>query len=155
MTQTKKTKIGFFGKQLFGAVAINIITLLIMTALLYTNFIDHYKNDLMNTMASRVGLLSDSSVSALLFNDQQSGEDILLNLKQNPSIRYAQIYDRNNQLFAEYISTGEVIDLVPENIKNTSFFKGNNFYNLQQVIRDNEYLGFILISGAVVLSCMQ
>jgi len=147
MTQTKKTKIGFFGKQLFGAVAINIITLLIMTALLYTNFIDHYKNDLMNTMASRVGLLSDSSVSALLFDDQQSGKDILLNLKQNPSIRYAQIYDRNNQLFAEYISTGEVIDLIPENVKNTSFFKGNNFYNLQQVIRDNEYLGFILISA--------
>jgi diguanylate cyclase (GGDEF)-like protein len=147
MTEKKKTKIGFFGKQLIGAVAINIITLSIMTALLYSNFINDYKNNLMASMASKVNLLADSSASALLFDDQQSAKDILFSLEQNPSIRYAQIYDKNNQLFAEYISTGEVIDLIPENFKNTSFFKGNNFYNLQQVIRNNEYLGFILISA--------
>ena len=123
MTEKKKTKIGFFGKQLIGAVAINIITLSIMTALLYSNFINDYKNNLMASMASKVNLLADSSASALLFDDQQSAKDILFSLEQNPSIRYAQIYDKNNQLFAEYISTGEVIDLIPENFKNTSFFK--------------------------------
>ena len=147
MTQTKKTKIGFFGKQLFGAVVINIITLLIMSALLYSNFINDYKNNLMDSMASKVNLLADSSVSALLFDDQQSAKDILFTLEQNPSIRYAQIYDRNNQLFAEFTRPGQIIDNIPLDPSNTAFFKGNNFYSLRQIIKDNEFLGVILISA--------
>ena len=147
MTPTKKTKIGFFGKQLFGAVVINIITLLIMSALLYSNFINDYKNNLMDSMASKVNLLADSSVSALLFDDQQSAKDILFTLEQNPSIRYAQIYDRNNQLFAEFTRPGQIIDNIPLDPSNTAFFKGNNFYSLRQIIKDNEFLGVILISA--------
>jgi len=147
MTPTKKTKIGFFGKQLFGAVVINIITLLIMSALFYSNFINDYKNNLMESMASKVNLLADSSVSALLFDDQQSAKDILFTLEQNPSIRYAQIYDRNNQLFAEFTRPGQIIDNIPHDPSNTAFFKGNNFYSLRQIIKDNEFLGVILISA--------
>jgi diguanylate cyclase (GGDEF)-like protein len=147
MTQTKKTKIGFFGKQLFGAVTINVITLLILSALLYSNFINDYKNNLMDSMASKVNLLADSSVSALLFDDQQSAKDILFTLEQNPSIRYAQIYDRNNQLFAEFTRPGQIIDNIPLDTSNTPFFKGNNFYSLRQIIKDNEFLGVILISA--------
>ena len=147
MTPTKKTKIGFFGKQLFGAVVINIITLLIMSALFYSNFINDYKNNLMESMASKVNLLADSSVSALLFDDQQSAKDILFTLEQNPSIRYAQIYDRNNQLFAEFTRPGQIIDNIPNDPSNTAFFKGNNFYSLRQIIKDNEFLGVILISA--------
>ncbi|MDB4404802.1 GGDEF domain-containing protein, partial [bacterium] len=88
-------KINFFHKQLLSVVAINILPLLIMSGLLYSNAITDYKANLLETMDNEINLLVSTSKSALLFDDQDAATELLSALKSYTSTRYAQLYDAN------------------------------------------------------------
>jgi diguanylate cyclase (GGDEF)-like protein len=143
----KKSKIGFFGKQLIAALSINIVSLLLISILLYTNFINDYKSNMIAMVDSKIQLLADSSSSALIFYDENSASEILQTLKLNPSIRYAQIYDRDKQLFAEYKPQGQIIDKMLDEFHHSDFFEGANLYSFRQITKDDELLGTILLSA--------
>lgn len=146
MNQKKKTRIGFFGKQLIAALSINIFSLLIISILLYTNFINDYKNNMVDTVVSKLQVLADSTSSALIFHDEDSALEILNTLEPNPSIRYAQIYDRDKKLFAEYKTQGQIIDKRLDEFDRSAFFEGDNLYSVRQITKDDEFLGTILMS---------
>lgn len=109
MTSKHKIKVGFFYKHLIAVIAINVLPLFIMSGFLYYNFIADYRANLIEAMDSKIDLLISSSQSALLFNDKQSATVQLSSLKNFTPTRYAQIYDANMELFAEYKPPGQQI----------------------------------------------
>ncbi len=147
MTILQKIKVNFFYKQLFAVMGINVLPLLIMSALLYTNFIADYKNNLIEVVNSKVTLLAATSRSALVFNDSDAVTTLLASLKEYNATRYVQIYDRDMQLFAEYKRPGQVIDMPVEDYKDKAFFKNDNIYLLQRIVMGDDYLGVIVLSA--------
>jgi len=144
---TSGNKIGFFYKHLIAVVAINILPLFIMSGLLYSNFIADYKANLLEAMDSEIALLVSTSRSALLFNDKQSASVLLSSLESYSSTRYAQIYDADMQLFAEYTRPGQYIDMPVNELNKQLVIKGKNIYLSKQITIGQEKLGFVVISA--------
>lgn len=143
---TKKIKLGFFAKQLMVAMGINIISLLVMSTLLYGKFMTDYKNDITEVMSTEITLLAASSRSALLFDNKPAAVTILSSLKHSSSISYVQIYDTNRQLFAEYKRVGQTIDMSFDDFNKEVFFKDQNLYLSKQITINEDNLGTIVMS---------
>lgn len=143
---TKKIKLGFFTKQLMVAMGINILALLFMLSILYGQFIKDYKNDITEVMISELTLLATSSRSPLLFDDKPATVAILSSLKHSSTINYAQIYDANRQLFAEYKRAGQTIDMPFDDFNKEVFFKGQHLYLSKQITINKDTLGTIVMS---------
>jgi diguanylate cyclase (GGDEF)-like protein len=142
-----KNRVSFFYKQLFAVMGINILPLLIMSGLLYSNFINDYQNNLIEDMNSKINLLAATSRSALIFNDNEAGNVLLSSLKKYKATRYVQIYNTDMELFAEYKRVGQVIDLPVKDYKNNAFFKNENVYLSQRIMMGDDYLGVIVLSA--------
>ena len=142
-----KNRVSFFYKQLFAVMGINILPLLIMSGLLYSNFINDYQNNLIEDMNSKINLLAATSRSALIFNDNEAGNVLLSSLKKYKATRYVQIYNTDMELFAEYKRVGQVIDIPVEDYKNNAFFKNENVYLSQRIMMGDDYLGVIVLSA--------
>jgi diguanylate cyclase (GGDEF)-like protein len=142
-----KNRVSFFYKQLIAVMGINILPLLIMSGLLYSNFITDYQNNLIEDMKSKISLLAATSRSALIFNDNEAGTVLLSSLKKYKATRYVQIYNTDMELFAEYKRVGQVIDIPAEDYKNNTFFKNENIYLSQRIMMGDDYLGVIVLSA--------
>ena len=148
-------KINFFHKQLLSVVAINILPLLIMSGLLYSNAITDYKANLLETMDNEINLLVSTSKSALLFDDQDAATELLSALKSYTSTRYAQLYDANGAVFAEYKRPGQKVDMPIEQFNGEIIFRNNNFYLSKAIMMDEDHLGIAVISADTNSLAMQ
>ncbi|MFT5813104.1 MAG: diguanylate cyclase (GGDEF)-like protein, partial [Psychroserpens sp.] len=149
MAILQKKRINFFYKQLIAVMGVNIVPLLIMSALLYTNFIADYKNNLIEMMNSKINLLASTSRSGLIFNDNEAVTILLTSLNEYKAIRYVQIYNADMQLFAQYNSMGEQVDFPLEDYKDKPFFKNDNLYVSQSIMMSDDYLGVIVLSASL------
>ncbi|MFQ3197031.1 MAG: diguanylate cyclase (GGDEF)-like protein [Paraglaciecola sp.] len=146
MTQANNTKPrSFFRKQFWLIVGINMLTLAFASGLLYSNFVSDYTDNLINITRTKGLLLSSVSHSALLFNDTRAATENLAFLKHYPATRYAQIFDTNHQLFAEYMRKDQVV-LPVEALSFGASFSNNNMYWYASIDLDEQILGYILIS---------
>ena len=148
ITSKHKIKVGFFYKHLIAVIAINVLPLFIMSGFLYYNFIADYRANLIEAMDSKIDLLISSSQSALLFNDKQSATVQLSSLKNFTPTRYAQIYDANMELFAEYKPSGQHIDTPLEQLNTGLIFQEQAIYLSKAVSLAEENLGLIVISAS-------
>ncbi len=144
---SKKNSYSFFYKQLIAVVTINILPLFIMSWLLYTNFINDYKSSLVETMDSEINLLVSNSKSALLFDDVEAATTLLNSLKAHNSTRYAQIYDTNMALFAQYKRSGQSIDMDIKSLDEGTLFQGDSIYLSKKIMMNDEHLGVAVISA--------
>jgi len=142
-----KSRVSFFYKQMIAVMGINIIPLLVMSTMLYTNFITDYKNNLIEVMSSKISLLAATSRSALVFNDSEAATTLLASLKEYTATRYVQIYNTDMELFAEYKRLGQIVDVPAEDYKNNAFFKNENIYLSQRIMMGDDYLGVIVLSA--------
>ena len=149
MAILQKKRVNFFYKQLLAVMGVNILPLLIMSALLYTNFIADYKNNLIEMMNSKINLLASTSRSGLVFNDNEAVTILLNSLKEYKAIRYVQIYNADRQLFAQYKNMGEQVDLTVEDYTDKPFFKNDNIYVSQSIMMGDDYLGVIVLSASL------
>ena len=147
MNPLQKKRSGFFYKQLIAIVGINILTLFIMSGLLFSNFIAAYEDNLKEVMRSKITLLAATSASALVFGDQESAATLLSSLKEHTATRYVQMYNADQQLFAEYRRSGQLVDVDIDDYESDAFFKNKNIYLSQPVLMNGEYLGVIVISA--------
>ncbi|MGK0293649.1 MAG: C4-dicarboxylate-specific signal transduction histidine kinase [Porticoccaceae bacterium] len=148
MSPPKRNRIGFFYRRLIAVVAINVLPLLLLSALLYSNIIVDYRSNLIKLMSNQIILLASTSESALLFDDAEAGESVLSSLELNESARYAQIYNADGQLFAQYTRPGIIIDAVIEDFDKAVSFKENNIYLKHSIVKSGESLGFIVMSAS-------
>ena len=147
MNPLQKKRSGFFYKQLIAIVGINILTLFIMSGLLFSNFIAAYEDNLKEVMRSKITLLAATSASALVFGDQESAATLLSTLKEHTATRYVQMYNADQQLFAEYRRSGQLVDVDIDDYESDAFFKNKNIYLSQPILMNGEYLGVIVISA--------
>jgi diguanylate cyclase (GGDEF)-like protein len=117
--------------------------------LLYTNFIADYKNNIIEMMNSKINLLASTSRSGLVFNDNEAVTILLTSLNEYKAIRYVQIYNADMQLFAQYKSQAEQVDLPVEDYKDKPFFQNDNIYVSQSIMMDDDYLGVIVLSASL------
>jgi len=143
----KKKKSSYFYRQLTAVMGINILPLLIMSGLLYSNFIADYKDNLIEVMNSKITLLASTSKSALLFDDQQAANTLLSSLEENTATRYAQIYDADMNLFAQYKRQGQTIDVPIDEYEDSAFFKYDNVYLTRPIVMEDESIGRIVLSA--------
>ena len=139
--------ISFFHKQFVAVVGVNILPLVIISGLLYSSFIEDYKDNLIEVMHSKISLLAATSSSALLFDDKQVATALLSSLEQYGAMRYAQIYDKNLNLFAEYKRAGQNIDMPIKDFNGSVFFKDQNIYLSHKIVMGDDSLGIILMSA--------
>ncbi|MGY8796857.1 MAG: CHASE sensor domain-containing protein, partial [Woeseiales bacterium] len=147
MSPSKKSRIGFFYRRLIAVVAINILPLIVLSGLLYSNIIVDYRSNLIELLSNQIILLAATSESALLFHDAEAGERVLSILELNETARYAQIFNADSQLFAQYTRPGIIIDTVIEDFDKAVEFKNNNIYLNRPIVKNGEYLGLIVMSA--------
>jgi signal transduction histidine kinase/CheY-like chemotaxis protein len=61
-----------------------------------------FRQAMLRNLSTQAQIIGSNSVSALLFNDQQSAENTLLALKAAPNILSAQVYQPDGRPFASY-----------------------------------------------------
>ncbi len=83
----------FFRAQLQTVIVINVLSLAFVAGLLYSSFVDDYKDNLIDVTRSKVALISSASASAILFDDNQAANKVLSSLQEHPATRFAQIFD--------------------------------------------------------------
>ena len=148
MSPPKKNRIGFFYRRLIAVVAINVLPLLLLSGLLYSNVVVDYRSNLIALMSNQIILLASTSESALLFDDAEAGERVLSTLELNEFARYAQIYNSDGQLFAQYTHPGIIIDAVFEDFDKAVSFKENNIYLKHSIVKNGQFLGIIVMSSS-------
>jgi len=125
-----------------------MLSLALVAGWLYSNFVDDYKDNLIDVMQSKMTLLASASSSALLFHDNEAGQEVLSSLELLPGTRFAQIFDSKDNLFAEFKRPDETIDITLEELSSGTFFQKKNIYLAQRIYLDGEDLGSILISAS-------
>ncbi|WP_372621392.1 bifunctional diguanylate cyclase/phosphodiesterase [Alteromonas stellipolaris] len=138
----------FFTKQLFAVLSVNFLSLCLVAGLLYSNFVDDHKTNLVNVLSSQSTLLASASRSSVLFNDAQSTQDLLFAASQLQATLTAKIYDAEFNLFAEYARDG-VLDLTsPRQLPLGETFKDDALYFLEPIVFDKEIIGYLLLSAS-------
>lgn len=140
-------KLTYFRKQLLVVIGINFLSLAVATTILYSNLVEDYRINLVKAMGSKVSMLSVSSSSALLFDDNLAAQNVLSSLSQSPNTRFAQIFDEQKRPFAQYLRAGQHIDISPDDLQPGNMFIDDRLYLYQTITLDSEPVGFILLSA--------
>ena len=140
-------RLSYFRKQLLVVIGVNFVSLALAAVLLYSSFMDDYRDSLLAAMGSKVEILSSTSASALLFDDNQAAQRLLDSLHSSGDTRFAQIYSLDGNLFAEYRRDGLPADMHMRDMSPGSVFIQDRLYILEPISLDNEVVGHILISA--------
>lgn len=155
MTERMLASLSFFQRQFLGTVGINLLSLIVMSGLFFTTFVQNHEDNMVEVTQGKATLLGATSASALLFADKYSAVQALAFLEQYATTRYAQIYDANGALFAEYIRPGEEVDFWLTDFEEGLFFANGNVYVSHTITLDNENLGVIVVSESGNASLAQ
>ncbi|TFH74921.1 EAL domain-containing protein [Gammaproteobacteria bacterium LSUCC0112] len=147
MIRKALSSISFFHKQLLTTVFVNILSLSVMLIFFFSAFTSYYKNNLLEVMSSKATLLGSTTTSALDFGDAESATISLSSLEQFDDIRYAQIYDADKMLFAEYSRPGVQISKAINDFQVNNFFENQFAYVWESIVRNDEIIGFIVLSA--------
>jgi len=77
-----------------------LLTTLNLSYYMFSSLLDDYQKK----AATLSGVLAASLDSALMFNDAQTAQDVLMSLRSVPDVAGAAIYDKSGRLFAGYAS---------------------------------------------------
>ena len=135
----------FFKKQLIVALGINTLTLLISTLVLYQHFYHGYRNELKNTMQSKSNLLSATTASALVFNDESSVNNLLANVEKHPSTSYVQILTADKLVFAQHVRSDGIAILAEDQLPEGFSEFGRYLYLRHSIYQDGELLGYVIL----------
>ena len=144
---SKARRFSFFSKQLIAVLAINTFTLAVTAVLLHSNFIDSYKQSLVDVTRSKAAIISQSTASALLFDDEVSAGLILGTLEQHNSTRFAVIFTQTDQVFSSYKRANiENMVTAASMLQSDADFIDNNLYVQQSITFAGEELGRLVLS---------
>ena len=140
-------RFSYFRKQLWMVIGVNFLSLLVAGIFLFSSFVTDYQDNLVDVTNTKLSMLSASSTSALLFNDNLAAETVLASLSQSPGTRFAKIYDAQMQTFAEFNRDAQADAVNPDTLQLGVTFNDDNLYIFRPISLDNETLGYILISA--------
>lgn len=144
---SKARRFSFFSKQLIAVLVINTFSLAVTAVLLHSNFIDSYKQSLVDVTRSKAAIISQSTASALLFDDEVSAGLILGTLEQHNSTRFAVIFTQTDQVFSSYKRANiENMVTAASMLQSDADFIDNNLYVQQSITFAGEELGRLVLS---------
>jgi len=102
------------------------------------------KKNLQSRLDTQAKIISDTSVTALLFDDRKASEEILSSLEADPSITQAAIYNAAGSLYASYTNGSDLT--LADSYTAVEFHTDNSFEKLQSPIQYNgKEIGYIVI----------
>lgn len=139
-------------KIILGITSISTIALLVTTILLAVNEIGLLRATMLEDSQTFVQILSSNIIPSLVFNDQESLQTTLSTLEINKSIRYAIVYDKIGEVFAQYVRK-DIDSSLFSVIKSSRFqtnhyqFQSDKLILFQQIIYNKQELGVIYIES--------
>ena len=132
--------------------AVTVISLLIGFSLeVYIN-IHASKKDLVNNISLDAKLISDYSVPAILFDDRNAAETILVKLRNMPSVLFGVIYDTQDEVFATYYKSGYETTPVLTDPDSSTIIQNKLLFISEPIVSENETIGRVdLIASTDVI----
>ncbi|MBO1255372.1 EAL domain-containing protein [Alteromonas sp. 5E99-2] len=137
----------FFKKQLIAILSVNFLSLMVVSVLLYSSFASNYKDNLISTLNGQSSLFAAASQSSLMFSDEESANALLSASSQLPEIRFVKLFDSQMELFAQYNRYNTPANVAPAQFEDGANMVGDVLFYKRTIVRDNEVLGFLIISA--------
>jgi len=81
-----------------------LATLIISGSILWVYQLEHYRNMLVSQESATAQLISDDVSTAMLFNDSEVAREALAQLREDPHVEQACLFDQAGHLFARFAS---------------------------------------------------
>ena len=136
-------------KLIFISALSSSIALLVFSSLLFFYEMKFVKEDLIHNLQIQAEIITENSLAALAFTDNNAIQKNLGTLKYNPDIMYAGLYDVNQQLLGSYRHPNNPDELVlssKELIAAPLLHESNYFVQIiQPVYLNDELLGHLVL----------
>lgn len=124
------------------------IAVLLCCVIFVYNDITAFKDSSLNTKYSIAEIVGENSMAALVFNDKDAANKILLHFSNNPSILNAGILDKSGKEFARYIKKGE--ETFPFQIPDGTSVIMEKFFEQKfivsyQIFQEKEFIGTVML----------
>src|SRR5437867_1140007 len=106
-----------------------------------------FRQAMLRNLSTQAQIIGSNSVSALLFNDQQSAENTLLALKAAPNILSAQVYLPDGRPFASYSRDrhSPVLPPIPSRQTETHWIEDDQIALVRLIVLDGKPIGAVYI----------
>lgn len=124
------------------------VAVLVCCILFVFNDIKTFNRSLVNNKYSIAEIVGVNAVAPLLFNDKDAATKILLNLKSNPSVLNAAIFDKEGNKFAQFdrFPASPFLFPPPDNEKlSQTNFMGQKFLVDYKIFQEKEFIGTVMI----------
>ncbi len=120
---------------------VTIISLLIGFSIeVYSNILAS-KKELVNNISLDAKLISDYSVPAILFDDKKTAENILVKLRNIPSVLFGVIYDKQSDVFATYYKSGYENTPALTDPDSSTVIQNKLLFISEPIVSENETIG--------------
>lgn len=131
----------------------SFIAVLICCVLFVFNDIKTFNKSMIENKNSIAEIVGVNAISPLLFNDKEAATQILANLKGNPSILNAAIFDKDGVKFAQY-DMNRIPFLFPppndEEENEDADFIDQKFMVVYRIVQNGEFIGTVMMRSKIV-----
>ena len=130
----------------------SFIAVLICCVLFVYNDIKTYNKSMIENKNSIAEIVGVNSISPILFNDKETASQILMNLKNNPSILNAAIFDKDGIKFAQYdMNRIPFLFPPPDNEADEDVdFIDQKYMVVYRIVQNGEFIGTVMIRSKIV-----
>jgi methyl-accepting chemotaxis protein len=107
--------------------------------------INTFKKDMVNNSIMNAKVIGEYCVTPLIFDDNSGAEEVLLKLKNIPSIVEGCVYDNEGNLFASFGNVEKDYEFVTPEDWTLNEFKGKYLHVIEPIIYHGEKYGVISI----------
>lgn len=138
----------FFSKQLLTVLMVNFFSLCLVAGILYTNFVDDYKSNLVDVLDNQSTLLASATSTSVLFSDTNTTQELIDAASQLPVIRSARIFDANGAALASYTMNNVEDQKAPGLLEEGATFENQIIYYRKPITFDTEIIGHLVLSAS-------
>ncbi|HET8964139.1 MAG TPA: ATP-binding protein [Chitinophagales bacterium] len=124
-----------------------LVAVIVCCVLFVFNNIKSFNKSLVSNKYSIAEIVGVNAIAPLLFNDKEAATHILMNLKSNPSILNAAIFDKTGNKFAQFNRYNTAFLFPPPGNEkfNQTNFMGQRFLVEYKIKQDKEFIGTVMI----------
>ncbi|MES2398155.1 MAG: CHASE sensor domain-containing protein, partial [Bacteroidota bacterium] len=129
------------------------IAVLLCCVIFVYNDISAFKDSSKSNKYSIAEIVGENSMAALVFNDKDAANKILLRFNDNPSILNAVILDKSGKEFARYIKKGE--ETFPFSIPDGTSVIMEKFFEQKfivsyRIFQEKEFIGTVMLRAELI-----
>jgi signal transduction histidine kinase len=129
------------------------VAVLFCCTVFVVNDINTFKESSVRNISSIAEVIGVNSASPLLFMDKDAANKILSNLKNNPAILNAEIFDKTGKRFVSFTKKGEedfIFQIPKGRAKIKPEFTGAKFLVNYNIYQDHDFLGTLILNAELI-----